>query len=197
VSKDDYWPQAKKQWNRHYVPVKGEKPKKSAVNAFMLLGKGKLSAARLSLVQWRFEIPESNKVHIGYFAEEVIYGDFPHTGADDSLTINVRDLTTAGQLLRTLTFTRRDPAKPITIFIGNNTLDGAIQALKRESDPEAQPTEGKHVAFLNLVADPDLGTKGPTPTPVPVPVGLPPRPTNEDDGGGGSAGFCGPGNANG
>lgn len=196
LKKDDYWPEAANLFNRDYVPESGKKPKKTAVNAFLRFGSGTITAGRLSTVQWKF-IRNDGKTHINYFAEEVVYSGFGHSG--ETVVIELYDLFT-DQLLRTLIFSARsNDVHKLTLFIGNNTKAGIVDALNRAPDKNAQPKDGSHVAFLNAVADPDVSPYAPIPQAVPQPVGTGSgsgHPT-EHPGGGGSDGFCGPGSANG
>lgn len=195
VSRDKYWPGTENQWNRAFVPVKGELPLKSAVHAFLRFGGGILSAGRLSRVQWQFVIPEK-PTYIDYFAEEVSYSDF--LAAEDKLVIKVLDLTTEREIT-TLQFTSRDDrsdgSNDIVIFIGNNTEQGIKEGFLRRSDENAQPSDGRHMVFLNQVASPHV--RIPAPIPVPVPKPDPVVPGTVMAAGGSSSGFCGPGNANG
>jgi hypothetical protein len=197
LKKDKYWPEAANLFNRDYVPERGKKPKKTAVNAFLRFGSGTITAGRLSTVQWKF-IRNDGKTYINYFAEEVVYKGFGHSG--ETIVIELYDLFT-DQLLRTLTFSSAlpDVDTTLTLFIGNNTKAGIVDALNRASDEKAQPKDGSHVAYLNAVADPDVSPYAPIPQAVPQPVGTGSgsgHPT-EHPGGGGSDGFCGPGSANG
>jgi hypothetical protein len=199
VSKDAYWYEAKDQWNREFVPVRNDRPKKSAVHAFLPFGGGKIRSARLSRVQWKFASP-GKPVHIDYFAEEVIYSDFVQT--DTRLMIEIADLETRAPI-STLTFMAREDRTDgqkdlITVFIGNNTEQGMKEGFERKTDPTAQPHDGAHIVFLNQVADVNVRASAPLPVPVPKPDKPQlPQPGHEPGSGGPSAGFCGPGNANG
>jgi hypothetical protein len=197
LKKDRYWPEAANLFNRDYVPERGKKPKKTAVNAFLRFGSGTITAGRLSTVQWKF-IRNDGQTYINYFAEEVVYSGFGHSG--DTIVIELYDLFT-DQRLRTLTFfARTSDVDMLTLFIGNNTKAGIVDALNRAPKDGVQPKDGSHIAYLNAVADPDVSPYGPIPKAVPQPVPLDDGsgPVVEENlGGGGSDGFCGPGSANG
>ena len=52
--RDEYWPEMTGVFDSDYVPAAGDRPKKTAVKAWMRLGKGSLGASRVSNVPWRF-----------------------------------------------------------------------------------------------------------------------------------------------
>jgi len=186
LRKDDYWPEAKNQWNRDLVPERGQKPKASAVAAFMRFGSGLITAQRLSSEFWSFSKPGLS-AHVGRFAEEVSYSGFPLSD-NDELRITLTHLETG--TVRTLVFSSIDPeAEVLTIFIGNNTDDGMDEALDRQPSKPDEPRHGRHVSILDRVANPDLGTSNREAKPVPPLLGF--------RKGGGGSGYCGPGSANG
>jgi hypothetical protein len=183
VRKDDYWPEAKNQWDRNYVPLRGNQPKKSAVTAFMRLGRGTLGANRRSAVVAEFPKLKGGKL-VGNFADEVVYADFPHTG--DDVVINLKDLETR-TFMRKLTFSPVSAAVPKLVLSIGNQLAGDMDDAVRRSVSRAIE-HGHHFAFLNAISG---LPNGPIPTPLPLPTAIP------GGGGGGTGGLCGPGHGNG
>jgi hypothetical protein len=193
VRKDDYWPQAKDEWNRDFVPAPGVngKPSSSGVVAFLRFGKGRISADRICPFRWHFDIPGGG-VHEGNFAEEVVYSGFTHP--DNHVDITLKDLDTE-QVVRTLRFSPVVADQKVTIFIGNNVEEDMSNSVHRLS-PRIIDTTGKsghHFAFLNRVAS--LKTPGPTPTVFAMPH-LPATPI-PGTGSGSVGGACGPNNSGG
>jgi hypothetical protein len=183
VRKDDYWPAAKDQWNRDYVPTAGNKPKKSAVKAFMRFGKGEVSASRISQVKWKFAFPGQPPGHEGNFAEEVVYGKFPIEGQE--LVITLHDLDD-DSLVRELRFTLLSGEK-LTLIIGNNDEQDIAGAVNRRVTVRSRLSD--HFRYLNRVADSKLGN-GPVAIPDPI------SPPAGNAGAGENTGPCGPGNGN-
>ncbi|HEV7425792.1 MAG TPA: hypothetical protein VGQ46_05455 [Thermoanaerobaculia bacterium] len=195
VMKDKYWPQAKDQWNRDFVPEPAKngisnKPSKSAVVAFLRFGQGKIYADRICPFFWHFDIPGGGSLEDN-FAEEVIYSGFTHPGDDVVITLKTLDTE---DLVRTLRFSPKVAGQAkLTIFIGNNVEGDMDNSINRLPPSSINPT-GHHFAFLNQVAAASLKTSGPIPTAGAVP-GKPPLPPG--GGGGGIGGVCGPQNAGG
>jgi hypothetical protein len=186
IRKDAYWPEATNKWNRDYVPVKGGKPKPSAVKFYMRFGNGMLSAGRISQVKWEFMTP-SGSVYSGNFAEEVVY-TFPEA-ASDVVTLEMRALgdPDTAPPVRTLRFWPLQAGAPkLTLFLGNNEEHDIASAVKRLVVTHAR-SQSDHFKYLNAVADSTLGM-GPIPKAI--------NPPNGGRGGGYNNGPCGPGSGN-
>jgi hypothetical protein len=184
VRKDDYWPEAKGKWNRDLVPLPPlGTPKKDSVTAFMRLVGGRLAAGRVSLVE--FEFPRADGTSLrGHFAEEVTY-QVATFGNEVRLIFS--DLSDARDV-QEVRLTPRDPSvRKVTVFIGNVEPQGMLDTFKRTI--RSIGAGGEHFFLLNKVAAPGLGD-GPVAHPV---TGIPPPGTAPAI----TAGFCGPGNANG
>lgn len=177
VRKDNYWPEAKDQWNRDYVPSAGYKPKKTAVKVYMRLGSGTLGAGRVSMVRWEFPRPGLSS-YGGYFAEEAVY----HFQVGSSeVVVKLTDLesgTPAG------TF-RFSPAQgwqgSVELFVANNLKGDMPGTFERRVTTASK--QGDHFKFLNRVADAGLGNG-----PIPITIGS----FDPDVGGGETSGPCGP-----
>lgn len=179
AKKDEYWPEAKDQWNRDYVPFKGGLPKPSVVVAFMRFGQGILSASRLCPAKWEFPKVGGGVRMSGQFAEEAIYSGFAHDG---TVVMELVTLEEPRTVVRTLRFTPIDESvEKLSLFIGNDDRQDMDNAVQRRQPISVG--EGDHFKFLNKVASIKGG---------PVPridlTGM----TLPKDAGGGSAGACGP-----
>jgi hypothetical protein len=184
VRKDDYWPEAKDDWNRDYVPPIGHKPKKTAAKAWMRFGKGTIGADRISLAGWEFT-KNDGTLYTGNFAEEVVYSDFLAAAATD-VVIEIQDLDAAASTRpRILRFTPISPNTDVTLIVGNNIEIDMAGSVKRIVTENSKP--GDHFKFMNAVADP-VHKNGPIPA-----VKNPPGGTA---GGGENSGPCGPGSGN-
>jgi len=185
VQKDDYWPEARNQWNRDFVPERGQQPKRTAVVGFMRFGSGRISAGHLSPVPWKFERIDQEPL-VGTFAEEVVYSDFPHSGND--VVLRLLDVETR-ELVRELRFSPLPGTDKLTLFIGNNDSDDIDNAVQRRIPADVR--DNVHFKFLNRVASiPDPGR---TPSVVRVSSEAP----NPDNVAGISTGPCGPIGSNG
>jgi hypothetical protein len=187
VRKDDYWPEAKDQWNRDYVPQFGDKPKKAAAKAWMRFGGGDLSADRISKVQWEFTRKDGTK-YADYFAEEIVYTNFIDPSASE-LVIEIQDLEAGASVTpRRLRFTPVRDGGAVTLIIGNNIKSDMAGAVKRLVTVTSAP--GDHFKYMNAVAG-----GGHVDGPIPVPVH--PSPSSPSKvGGGENSGPCGPGSGN-
>jgi hypothetical protein len=187
LKKDDYWPEAKNQWNRDFVPERGKQPKRSAVVGFMRFGSGTISAGHLAPVKWKFERNGQGPL-VGKFAEEVVYSGFPHEG--DEVVLRIRDIETR-ELIHELRFSPVVPGlEKLTLFIGNNDSNDIDNAVQRRVAIDSR--DNRHFKFLNRISSAkDLGR---IPTVVRDPL---PQPPDNDRVGGLSTGPCGPITSNG
>ncbi|MGZ8729819.1 MAG: hypothetical protein ACXW5U_13405 [Thermoanaerobaculia bacterium] len=192
VKKDDYWPAAKDRWNRAYVPDPGEKPRDTAVSAYMRLYTGTIHAGEKTNQEWSFPVDgEAAERHERRFAFDVVYADVPNAHGGVTIVVTCLD---CGHLIRTLSFTpRRGHEAHWQIFIGNNAADDLANALNRRQGEN--PARGRHFAFLNRIADATLGL-GVGPLPDPIEEGIVPSEEGKEEPGGGSDGYCGPLNGN-
>lgn len=202
VRKDDYWSDAKDQWNRAMVPEKGNKPSKDAVAFYMKFGSGTIVPGAQLDREWAFKVNDqvNGEVHQKKFAREVWYTRFA-TAEDGSFTLIIKSLE-SGEEIRRLIFSPRTGFTRATVFIGSNTPNDLDSAMFRHntkvSHQNGQPvTRAEHFAILNQVADPALG-----PGPIPELVGGAAS-ANMDltdlenfPGSGFEDGFCGPINTN-
>jgi hypothetical protein len=196
VRKDDYWPEARDDWNRDYVPARGGRPKKSAVKAYLRFGAGLISADRISAVEWEFPMLNGG-VHRGHFAEEVIYSGFSHSPETVEITlVDLPDGRGDGDerraASRTLRFSQRPgaTARRLTLFVGNLMARDMEVAVRRQVTTRLSTTTGDHFKYLNRVAARRQGDG-------PLPVGKNPPDDGAALGGGQSGGICGPGTGNG
>jgi hypothetical protein len=153
LNKDRYWPEAENQWNRDFVPERGQQPKRSAVVGFMRFGSGTISPGKLSPVQWKFE-RNGNGPLVDTFAEEVVYSGFPHSGRE--VVLRLLDVETR-EFIRELRFSPLMPEmEQVTLFIGNNDADDIDNAVQRRVPPDV--LDNNHFRFLNRIASiPDPG----------------------------------------
>ncbi|HEX2831565.1 MAG TPA: hypothetical protein VHW00_01040 [Thermoanaerobaculia bacterium] len=189
LKKDAYWPEAKDQWNRDFVPLRGEKPKKTAVAGWMRFGSGTISSDQRSPVAWKFDARPGFPQLSGFYNLEVIYSGFPHSG--NTIVIELRDLETGVLIRDPLVFSPVSPTQDtLTLFIGNADPNDVDNALLRA--PLADMPDNDHFRFLNRVAGvPDPGI---LPTIVRPPASPRPKPRPP---GGFSTGPCGPTSSNG
>jgi hypothetical protein len=194
VRKDDFWPAARDQWNRAFVPEPGlHQPKKDAVVAFMRFGSGTIERGNLTSQEWQFPINNDAArfgVHKGRFAREVIYGRVPTV--ENGVNVILSDVETGeeqGRLRFTL-LTPSDDGK-LTLFVGNNTEKDIANVVNRIQPQNA--ARGTHFLFLNRIAHPSFG-EGPVPEPIVVEglAGL-----AGELPGSGTDGYCGPDTGNG
>ncbi|HEV7921276.1 MAG TPA: hypothetical protein VGR02_10865 [Thermoanaerobaculia bacterium] len=187
VKKDHYWPDAKNQWNRAYVPTKGGRPSKDAVAAFLRFHQGDIGGGRLCPFEWSFQ-DEVGRTFTNQFAEEAIY---TFEQGDEDIVVKFVALDDESET-KVLKFTPRrnkeDSIPDQTLFIGNNMMEDIAVAVLRQ--PPGSVKQGDHFKFLNMVAD-DTLTGAPFPS-VGKRIGRKPS-----GGGGGSAGACGPHSSNG
>jgi hypothetical protein len=185
VKKDQYWPEAANLFNRDYVPLRGEQPKRSAVVGFMRFGSGTIAAGNLSPLEWKFERPGKDPL-IGKFAEEMVYRDFPHS--DREVVLRLLDVETRA-FIRELRFTPILPEmNELTLFIGNNDSDDIDNAVQRRIAVDIR--DNVHFKFLNRVAS--------IPDPGRIPKVIRPNGrVDPDQLGGVSTGPCGPTSSNG
>lgn len=192
VRKDNYWPGAKNNWDRDYVPLPGDKPKATAVEAYMRFGTGDLSAGLQSKVKWQWK-----NVHEGNFAEEVVYS---FTQGASEVVLEMRTLGDPDNATP-VDVRRFSPVKrggDVTLFIGNNTPMDLARIVKRKQTKVwdgNQPTD--HFKYLNRVAG--MGD-GPVPDPV-NPINLRTgkpikRRVSGSSGGGDNGAPCGPDSGN-
>jgi hypothetical protein len=187
VRRDDYWKEAINQFNPAFVPEKGGKPKKTAVDAFMRFGGGAIWADRLCQVKWIFTKPDGTVIHEGNFPEEVVYS-FQNSG--DDVVITLTDLD-SGDVKRTLHFSLKQAGPQMTLNMGNNIDDDMDNAVQRRVTEKVRDDPGDldHFTFLNQTAP-----AGTPPAPL---IKLGPQPKDPPGpGGGGLGGACGPNNGN-
>lgn len=187
VRRDDYWKEATNQFNPDFVPAKGGKPKKAAVDAFMRFGGGAIWAGRPCKVEWIFTKADGSVVHRGNFPEEVVYS-FQNKGND--VVITLTDLDSDAEK-RTLRFSLKEPGSRMTLNIGNNIDDDMDNAVQRRITEKVRDGDGDldHFTFLNQTA--------PAGTPPAPAITLGPQPKDPPGGGGGGlGGACGPNNGN-
>jgi hypothetical protein len=178
-------------WNRCIAPVRGKKPTKDCVSAYMLLGGGALSAGHLTPIEWEFrETAESAATLRDRFAREVYYR-FPLQ--DSTLVVNLRSLAT--NATRTLTFKRINAgvspgdSGDLRIWIGNSP-EQSIEAEMQGLEP-LQYSAGYHFTTLRMVSTPNH----PFATPHPTVLGVPPGAAigaTVSDGRNPDGGYCGP-----
>jgi hypothetical protein len=179
VRKDDYWPEAKDQWNRDYVPAAGNKPKSTAVKFYMRFGSGALSAGRVSDVKWRFKRPYGSGYFEGNFAEEVVYG-FSQTDSEVVVEFRSLDHPENAAPVKSLRFS---PIQTdVTIFIGNNVESDFANAVRRTVVVKATK-QNDHFKHLNAIAGLGDGI---------IPIAINPPGTGGGGGGGENGGPCGP-----
>lgn len=186
--KDDYWPYAKNQWDRRFVPSGSKRPDDRFVAAFMYLGGGSISGERMTDFPWEFRDDDGSPTVRGYYAQEVVYRIYPFFS--DELTIVVTRLD--GQPPdEVFTFKCKRPSvRKIKLWIGNNDKTDIHRSLLRLS---SQPRQAVHFEYLNDVAS--VSAVGPLPVPL-VPRGTFPTPS-PTGGGGSDTGYCGPSNPDG
>jgi hypothetical protein len=186
--KDDYWPEARDQWNRDFVPLDDEFPDHRFVAAYMHLGAGVVSAERMTDFPWEFRHEDGRPTVRAYWAQEVVYRIFPY--ASNALTIRLERFDGA-EPVETFTFTPLRPqSKKIKIWVGNNDSRDIYRALLRYS---SIPRKAAHFEYSNDVAT--IVGIGPVPTAI-----VPRRtfdPGAPDYGTGSDTGYCGPTNSNG
>ncbi|HYK03113.1 MAG TPA: hypothetical protein VE974_15240 [Thermoanaerobaculia bacterium] len=184
VSNDLYWPEAKGRWNNDVVPLRGERPVKSAVSSMMRFGSGRISGGRLCPYKWRFTTTRGETI-ARHFAEEAIY-TFEDTERD-SFRITLRDLEDPERDIRTMEFCPQNPGEKVTLFLGNNiAADMPASVRRRRAKLDTGPNH--HFLFFNATVDPFIQIPR-LPTPVPV--------ASEGvfmGGGGTDGGICGPKN---
>jgi hypothetical protein len=185
VSREMYWPEAKGQWNHDVVPLAKQRPKKSAVSAFMKLGGGTIAGGRLCPFKWEFEKLNGDKFR-RHFAEEVLYKF--EVQERDEVTVRFFDLETGTDLNSALVFRRVHGEGKLTLFLGNHTENGIKVAVRRRRANNT-PGNGEHFEFFHRVVD--VGAEPVPPLPKGVP---PPEPVTTSGGGGADGGICGPKN---
>lgn len=189
LKKDNYWPEAKDLWNRDFVPVRGGKPKKTAVAGWMRFGGGTISSDQLCPVAWKFDARPGFPQLSGFFNLEVIYSGFPHSG--NTIVIELRDLETGILIRDPLVFSPvSSTQEKLTLFIGNADPCDVDNALLRA--PLADMPDNDHFRFLNRVAS--ISDPGILPTIVRPPSSAK---TKRRPPGGFSSGPCGPTSSNG
>ena len=187
AKKDDYWPEVKNQWDRLYVPERGDYPDSGKVAAFMKFGKGRVYAQNRTRHRWAFRDVYGTLRLIGHFLREVVYTDFPHT--EEKLAIALYSLDDQN-LVHEFYFKALDDRPTIRLWIGNlmkSDLLGGLTGAREKANANA----GAHFAFLNAVAGYGL-EQGP----IPIPIEEKDDDENANDGGAGETGYCGPGSAN-
>jgi hypothetical protein len=188
AKKDDYWPDAKNQWNRGYVPRKRGMPSKDCVDAFFRFGKGYVGGGRLCPFEWRFKDPK-DRYYTNQFAEEAIY---TFDRADGEIVVRLADLADRNTFREYRFFPVLDgngkPPNFHTFFLGNNMKEDMGKAVLRKGADKM--VDGDHFRFLNNVA---ASVGGPFPSKGPRIT----KPTSPSGGGGGTSGACGPHSGNG
>lgn len=190
VKKDDYWPAAKDQWNRAYVPERSNKPKSMVVAGFMRFHTGHIRAGKTTNQEWKFKVDgKSSSVHQQRFAFDVVYSKVPH--GEGRITI-LETCLECGHLKHSHKFHPKVSGEKVTLFVGNNMQHDMKYAVMRRQAPN--PAIGKHFVFINKIADATMGLgDGPIPEPdIPVIEGGIP---NEEESSG-TDGYCGPANGN-
>lgn len=185
AKKDHYWPDAKNQWNRDYVPVKGEKPDSDAVAAFMRFGQGFIGGGRLCPLEWTFQ-DSVGRVLTNQFAEE---GFYSFDQEDGDIIVQLIDLDDP-ENVKEICFTPKPDDKNAIpdqiLFIGNNVKDDIARCVLRSESNSYQ--DGDHFRFLNAVSSMSGG---------PFPAFGRRVTSAPSGGGGGTSGACGPHSGNG
>lgn len=176
-------------WNRCYIPKKGDRPTADCVAAFMIFGGGILTSAKATPFKLEFRDLGGTTTVASPYSREVDYvttTPIVDDGGKPSVTLSFKSLA-SGALVREVKFTAMQANSDIEIYIGNDTESNiryAVDRWKRELPNPKPAALHFHALLMEINGNPDA--------PIPFRTDVRVKNMRVSGPGGGDTGYCGP-----